>query len=78
MLTSIVPCQSSGGPQLIYDHQMAIDSEAQILYVQGGRVVDGDWENIKYSGLYAYETRKNKWTLMWVTRSVNLLLLVYL
>lgn len=43
---------------------MSIDSEAQILYVQGGRVVDGDWENIKYSGLYAYEIRKSKWTLM--------------
>ena len=34
--------KSSGGPPLMFDHQMAIDCEAQILYVFGGRVLDGD------------------------------------
>ncbi|KAF9229952.1 hypothetical protein BU15DRAFT_84264 [Melanogaster broomeanus] len=32
------------GPALIFDHQMGMDCEAQILYGSGGRVVDGEWE----------------------------------
>ncbi|KAF8971232.1 Muskelin N-terminus-domain-containing protein [Flammula alnicola] len=52
---------SSGGPPLIFDHQMAMDSDAQILYVFGGRVVDGDWDNFKYSGLYSYNVSTSKW-----------------
>ncbi|KAI0319167.1 Muskelin N-terminus-domain-containing protein [Amylostereum chailletii] len=45
---------SAGGPPLVFDHQMAMDSAAQILYVGGGRVNDGSY-TIKYSGLYSYE-----------------------
>ncbi|KAG2073978.1 hypothetical protein BDR04DRAFT_1126925 [Suillus decipiens] len=52
---------SSGGPPLIFDHQMVMDCEAQILYVSGGRVVDGDWESPKYSGMYSYNVRTSKW-----------------
>ncbi|KAJ7693340.1 Muskelin N-terminus-domain-containing protein [Mycena rosella] len=48
-------------PPLIYDHQMVIDCEAQILYVYGGRVIDGDWGNVKYAGLYSYNIRLAKW-----------------
>ncbi|KAF9236343.1 Muskelin N-terminus-domain-containing protein [Melanogaster broomeanus] len=55
---------SSGGPALIFDHQMVMDCEAQILYVSGGRVVDGDWESPKYSGLYSYNIRTSKWKLL--------------
>ncbi|KAH7925639.1 hypothetical protein BV22DRAFT_1119428 [Leucogyrophana mollusca] len=55
---------SSGGPPLIYDHQMAMDCDAQILYVFGGRLVDGDWENPKYSGFYSYNVRTSKWKLL--------------
>ncbi|TFK53543.1 hypothetical protein OE88DRAFT_1655700 [Heliocybe sulcata] len=50
---------SAGGPPLIFDHQMAIDSEACMIYVFGGRVVDQ--KSIKYSGLYSYNIRTNKW-----------------
>ncbi|KAL0956651.1 hypothetical protein HGRIS_002783 [Hohenbuehelia grisea] len=32
---------SAGGPPLICDHQMVIDSDAQIIYIFGGGVVDG-------------------------------------
>ncbi|KAE9403924.1 hypothetical protein BT96DRAFT_936129 [Gymnopus androsaceus JB14] len=32
------------GPRTIFDHQMAIDSEAQILYVFGGRAAEKDFE----------------------------------
>ncbi|KAF9236152.1 hypothetical protein BU15DRAFT_50489 [Melanogaster broomeanus] len=52
---------SSGGPALIFDHQMVMDCEARILYVSGGRVVDGDWESPKYSGLYSYNVRTSWW-----------------
>ncbi|EAU90900.2 Mei4-dependent protein 6 [Coprinopsis cinerea okayama7 len=55
---------SSGGPPLVFDHQMVIDSETQILYVFGGRVVDGDWETSKFSGLYSYNIRMSKWKLL--------------
>ena len=53
--------QEKGGPKLVYDHQLALDAEAQILYVQGGRVVDGDWNTPKYSGLFGYDLRTGKW-----------------
>jgi len=56
--------QSSNGPPLIFDHQMVMDSEAQMLYVFGGRVVDGDWERVKYSGLYSYSVQTDKWRLL--------------
>ncbi|KAG1725427.1 Muskelin N-terminus-domain-containing protein [Suillus paluster] len=55
---------SCGGPPLIFDHQMVMDCEAQILYVFGGRVVDGDWDSPKYSGLYSYNVRTSKWKLL--------------
>ncbi|THH02259.1 hypothetical protein EW026_g555 [Hermanssonia centrifuga] len=52
---------ASGGPPLVFDHQMVMDAEAQVVYVSGGRVVDGDWKDTKYSGLYSYDVRANKW-----------------
>ncbi|KAF8070082.1 Muskelin N-terminus-domain-containing protein [Lyophyllum atratum] len=55
---------SSGGPPLVFDHQMVMDCETQILYVFGGRVVDGDWDSVKYSGLYSYNVRLSKWKLL--------------
>jgi hypothetical protein len=55
---------SFGGPPLIFDHQMVMDCEAQILYVSGGRVVDGDWDSPKYSGMYSYNVRTSKWKLL--------------
>ncbi|KAI5116498.1 hypothetical protein M0805_009923 [Coniferiporia weirii] len=53
---------TANGPKLVYDHQLVLDSEAQVLYVQGGRVVDGDWNTPKYCGLYSYDLRTGKWT----------------
>lgn len=43
---------------------MVMDSEAQMLYVFGGRVVDGDWGSFKYSGLYSYNVRTSKWRML--------------
>ena len=53
-----------GGPELIYDHQMCIDSEEQILYVFGGRTILPDVENFYYSGLYSYNITSKKWKLI--------------
>lgn len=55
---------SSYGPPLVFDHQMVIDCDSQILYVFGGRVVDGDWDAVRYSGLYSYNIRLSKWKLL--------------
>ncbi|KAG6874505.1 hypothetical protein C0995_010415 [Termitomyces sp. Mi166 len=52
---------SQGGPPLVFDHQMVLDSETQILYVFGGRIVDGDWDTVKYAGLFSYNIRSSKW-----------------
>lgn len=54
----------NNGPPLVFDHQMVIDSDAQMIYMSGGRVSDGDWEAVKYSGLYSYNIRKAKWKLL--------------
>lgn len=56
--------QSDGGPPLVFDHQMVVDSERQVLYVYGGRVVDGDWDTYKYAGLYAYNIKTERWKLL--------------
>jgi len=53
-----------GGPGLIYDHQMCIDSEKQIMYVFGGRTVHPDADQFYYSGLYNYNIVSRKWKLM--------------
>ncbi|VDC07695.1 unnamed protein product [Peniophora sp. CBMAI 1063] len=54
----------AGGPLLLFDHQMVMDSAAQILYVCGGRVHEGHSSTAKYSGLYCYEVASEKWTLL--------------
>ncbi|KAI6037579.1 Muskelin N-terminus-domain-containing protein [Pisolithus marmoratus] len=54
----------TGGPQLIFDHQMVMDSETQMIYISGGRVVNGDWDSPKYSGFYSYNVKTNKWKLL--------------
>lgn len=64
MLLFLKLLQSSGGPPLVFDHQMVVDSEAQALYVFGGRVLDGDWDTYKYAGLYAYNLKSSRWKLL--------------
>jgi hypothetical protein len=41
-----------------------MDPSAQILYVFGGRVVDGDWDTVKLGGLYSYNVRLSKWRML--------------
>lgn len=52
----------AGGPPLVYDHQMILDSASQAVYVHGGRVVDGEWNVPKYASLYRYDLRTGKWS----------------
>ncbi|KAI8376660.1 Muskelin N-terminus-domain-containing protein [Choanephora cucurbitarum] len=53
-----------GGPELIFDHQMCMDSNGETLYVFGGRTVSGDPTLQNYSGLYAYYIQSNEWKLI--------------
>lgn len=43
---------------------MCIDSEGEILYVFGGRTVNGDTNIQNYSGLYSYNIKLNHWKLV--------------
>ncbi|TPX71748.1 hypothetical protein SpCBS45565_g00878 [Spizellomyces sp. 'palustris'] len=52
------------GPELIYDHQMVVDSDTQVLYVFGGRTIGPDPNQTVYSGLYAYSISHNQWRLI--------------
>ncbi|KAH6591184.1 hypothetical protein BASA61_005038 [Batrachochytrium salamandrivorans] len=53
-----------GGPELIYDHQMIVDADHQILYVFGGRTIGPDVSQTVYSGLYSYSIATNQWRLI--------------
>ncbi|RHZ78628.1 hypothetical protein Glove_158g98 [Diversispora epigaea] len=53
-----------GGPQLIYGHQMCIDSKAQIIYIFGGRTIHKVADHYNYSGLYIYNIKTNEWKLI--------------
>lgn len=55
--------KAEGGPSLVYDHQMAVDEDGDLIYVFGGRVIatsaaDGE---PSYSGLYRYDIAGNAW-----------------
>eukprot|EP00039_Didymoeca_costata_P018584 m.334091 g.334091 ORF g.334091 m.334091 type:complete len:745 (+) comp17286_c0_seq1:202-2436(+) len=52
---------SEGGPPLIYDHQMCIDSDKNMIYVFGGRIIGNDG---RYCGLYEYNCEQNSWKLL--------------
>ncbi|KAI0084905.1 Muskelin N-terminus-domain-containing protein [Irpex rosettiformis] len=53
-----------GGPPLVFDHQMVVDSQTQTIYIFGGRVVDGDWDALKYSGFYSYDIKTETWAVI--------------
>lgn len=76
---------SMEGPQLIYDHQMCMDTEKRTIYVFGGRVLilpngasdDRNAANVGnnpepvYSGLYSYHVPTNTWKLLWDDSSLG-------
>lgn len=65
--------QASGGPGLIYDHQMAIDEDRNVIYVFGGRLINqpstasgggGGNTETHYSGLFSYDINGGHWRLI--------------
>ena len=58
-----------GGPNLIFDHQMCLDSEKRDIYVFGGQILppqSPDEErplivDKRFSGLYVYHIPNNSW-----------------
>lgn len=56
--------QIDGGPSLLYDHQMCVDSIGRKLYVFGGRVVTPDTTPYTYSGFYSYDMDEYTWNLI--------------
>ncbi|TPX30166.1 hypothetical protein SmJEL517_g06204 [Synchytrium microbalum] len=55
---------ADGGPELIYDHQMCVDPDPQVLYVFGGRAIGPDASQTIYSGLYAYYIAQDRWRVL--------------
>ncbi|KAG0148655.1 hypothetical protein CROQUDRAFT_654483 [Cronartium quercuum f. sp. fusiforme G11] len=70
--------QVAGGPKLIFDHQMVLDSDARKIYVFGGKVIQPNQSSIfhdssgngllssqpqnQYSGLYEYDLGTATWS----------------
>ncbi|CAH7688170.1 Muskelin N-terminus-domain-containing protein [Phakopsora pachyrhizi] len=57
---------ADGGPKLIFDHQMVLDSESRKIYVFGGKIIQsfqvfsGPISN-QYSGLFEYDLKTRSW-----------------
>ncbi|KAI9308276.1 hypothetical protein BJ944DRAFT_246727 [Cunninghamella echinulata] len=60
-----------GGPGLIFDHQMCIDTENEMIYIFGGRCVSYDISRHVYSGLYTYHIPNNTWKLLSIDNGGN-------
>lgn len=57
--------KNEGGPELIHDHQMVVDSENQIIYLFGGKIQSPSLSSeVRYSGLYSYDIGANQWALI--------------
>uniref|UniRef100_A0A671NHU4 Muskelin-like n=2 Tax=Sinocyclocheilus anshuiensis TaxID=1608454 RepID=A0A671NHU4_9TELE len=62
---------ADGGPKLVFDHQMCMDSEKHMIYTFGGRILtcngsvdDGRTSEPQFSGLYAYHCLVGSWSLL--------------
>ena len=49
---------------------MVMDSDAQMIYIFGGRILNDALEPNKYGGFYSYDVRTSRWTNL---QSVSLL-----
>ncbi|KAG9345727.1 hypothetical protein JZ751_008871 [Albula glossodonta] len=62
---------ADGGPKLVFDHQMCMDSEKHMIYTFGGRILtcngsveDSRTSDPQFSGLYAYHCQAGAWRLL--------------
>lgn len=64
-----------GGPSLIFDHQMCLDSDRRNIYVFGGQSLyvsedERPSAEKKFSGLYVYNIPNNTWRLLWADGAI--------
>uniref|UniRef100_A0A8D0A1F6 Muskelin 1, intracellular mediator containing kelch motifs n=1 Tax=Sander lucioperca TaxID=283035 RepID=A0A8D0A1F6_SANLU len=62
---------ADGGPKLVFDHQMCMDSEKHMIYTFGGRILtcngsveDSRTSEPQFSGLYAYHCQAGTWSVL--------------
>ncbi|XP_064795777.1 muskelin isoform X4 [Oncorhynchus masou masou] len=62
---------ADGGPKLVFDHQMCMDSEKHMIYTFGGRILmcngsveDSRTSEPQFSGLYAFHCQAGTWSLL--------------
>lgn len=62
---------ADGGPKLVFDHQMCMDSEKHMIYTFGGRILtcngnvdDSRASEPQFSGLFAFECHTQTWKLL--------------
>lgn len=55
---------TDGGPKLVYDPDMVVDEENQMLYIFGGRVAHWDPKHLEYSGLWRYDCIQRTWAFL--------------
>ncbi|KAG1170181.1 hypothetical protein G6F70_001371 [Rhizopus microsporus] len=53
-----------GGPELVFDHQMCIDSHEGKIYVCGGKVINRGPNIPVHSGFYAYDIASKEWDIL--------------
>lgn len=56
--------KNEGGPSLLYDHQMLVNTCNDCLVVFGGKSIEASVAELEYSGLYVYHIATNRWTLV--------------
>ena len=54
--------KSEGGPSLLYDHQMVIDTFDDRIVIFGGKSVESGTSELEYSGMYFYDIANNQWS----------------
>uniref|UniRef100_A0A674J1W4 Muskelin 1 n=1 Tax=Terrapene triunguis TaxID=2587831 RepID=A0A674J1W4_9SAUR len=62
---------ADGGPKLVFDHQMCMDSEKHMIYTFGGRILtcngsvdDSRASEPQFSGLFAFDCQCQTWKLL--------------
>uniref|UniRef100_A0A670Z2Y5 Muskelin 1 n=1 Tax=Pseudonaja textilis TaxID=8673 RepID=A0A670Z2Y5_PSETE len=62
---------TDGGPKLVFDHQMCMDSEKHMIYTFGGRILtcngsvdDSRASEPQFSGLFAFDCQCRTWKLL--------------
>eukprot|EP00127_Corallochytrium_limacisporum_P006525 Clim_evm56s229 gene=Clim_evmTU56s229 len=52
---------SRGGPELMYDHQVALDPLTSTMWIFGGRIIRSGHHECPFSGLFSYHIPTDTW-----------------